>query len=36
VAAFYGDEDIHPGVQRFDPFQSVTIHYLLTGARVLG
>jgi 3-methyladenine DNA glycosylase/8-oxoguanine DNA glycosylase len=36
VAAFYGDEDIHSVVQRFDPFQNVTIHYLLTGARVLG
>jgi len=36
VAAFYGDEDIHSVVQRFDPFQNVTVHYLLTGARVLG
>jgi DNA-3-methyladenine glycosylase II len=36
VAAFYGDEDIRSVVQRFDPFQNVTVHYLLTGARVLG
>jgi DNA-3-methyladenine glycosylase II len=36
VAAFYGDEDIHSVVQSFDPFQNVTVHYLLTGARVLG
>jgi DNA-3-methyladenine glycosylase II len=36
VAAFYGDVDIRSVVQRFDPFQNVTIHYLLTGARVLG
>ncbi|MGE5275076.1 MAG: DNA-3-methyladenine glycosylase family protein [Verrucomicrobiota bacterium] len=36
VAAFYGDVDIHSVVQRFDPFQNLTVHYLLTGARVLG
>jgi DNA-3-methyladenine glycosylase II len=36
VAAFYGDVDIHSVVERFDPFQNVTVHYLLTGARVLG
>ena len=36
VAAFYGDEDIQSVVQRFDPFQNLTVHYLLTGARVLG
>jgi DNA-3-methyladenine glycosylase II len=36
VAAFYGDVDIRSVVQRFDPFQNVTVHYLLTGARVLG
>jgi DNA-3-methyladenine glycosylase II len=36
VAAFYGDDDIHSVVQRFDPFQNLTVHYLLTGARVLG
>jgi DNA-3-methyladenine glycosylase II len=36
VAAFYGEEDIRSVVQRFDPFQNLTIHYLLTGARVLG
>jgi 3-methyladenine DNA glycosylase/8-oxoguanine DNA glycosylase len=34
VAAFYGDVDIHSVVQRFDPFENVTVHYLLTGARV--
>jgi DNA-3-methyladenine glycosylase II len=36
VAAFYGDVDIRSVVERFDPFQNVTVHYLLTGARVLG
>ena len=36
VAAFYGEVDIRSLVQRFDPFQNVTVHYLLTGARVLG
>ena len=36
VAAFYGDVDIRSVVQRFDPFQNLTVHYLLTGARVLG
>jgi 3-methyladenine DNA glycosylase/8-oxoguanine DNA glycosylase len=36
VAAFYGDGDIRSVVQRFDPFQNLTIHYLLIGARVLG
>jgi DNA-3-methyladenine glycosylase II len=36
IAAFYGDEDPHDVVERFDPFQNLTIHYLLTGARVLG
>jgi 3-methyladenine DNA glycosylase/8-oxoguanine DNA glycosylase len=36
VAAFYGDTDIRSVVQRFDPFQNLTVHYLLTGARVLG
>jgi len=36
IAAFYGDEDPRAVVDRFDPFQNVTIHYLLTGARVLG
>jgi 3-methyladenine DNA glycosylase/8-oxoguanine DNA glycosylase len=36
IAAFYGDGDIRSVVQRFDPFENLTIHYLLTGARVLG
>jgi DNA-3-methyladenine glycosylase II len=36
IAAFYGDEDIRSVVERFDPFQNLTVHYLLTGARVLG
>lgn len=36
VATFYGDVDIRSVVQRFDPFQNLTVHYLLTGARVLG
>jgi DNA-3-methyladenine glycosylase II len=36
IAAFYGDEDIRAVVERFDPFQNLTVHYLLTGARVLG
>jgi 3-methyladenine DNA glycosylase/8-oxoguanine DNA glycosylase len=36
VAAFYGEVDIRSVVQRFDPFQNLTVHYLLTGARVLG
>ena len=36
IAAFYGDEDPRTVVDRFDPFQNLTVHYLLTGARVLG
>jgi DNA-3-methyladenine glycosylase II len=36
VAAFYGEEDIRSVVERFEPFQNLTVHYLLTGARVLG
>jgi DNA-3-methyladenine glycosylase II len=36
IAAFYGDVDIRSVVERFDPFQNLTVHYLLTGARVLG
>jgi DNA-3-methyladenine glycosylase II len=36
VASFYGDVDIRSVVERFDPFQNLTVHYLLTGARVLG
>ncbi len=35
VRAFYPDaEDIRAFGQRFDPFQNLTAHYLLTGARV--
>jgi DNA-3-methyladenine glycosylase II len=36
VAVFYGEEDIRSVVERFDPFQNMSVHYLLTGARVLG
>lgn len=36
VAAFYGDEDIRSVVERFDPFQNLTVHHLLTGARLFG
>ena len=36
IAAFYGDDDPRIVVERFDPFQNLTVHYLLTGARVLG
>jgi 3-methyladenine DNA glycosylase/8-oxoguanine DNA glycosylase len=36
IAAFYGDVDPSTVVARFDPFQNLTVHYLLTGARVLG
>jgi 3-methyladenine DNA glycosylase/8-oxoguanine DNA glycosylase len=36
IAAFYGDVDIRAVAERFDPFQNLTVHYLLTGARALG
>ena len=36
IATFYGDEDPSVVVERFDPFQNLTVHHLLTGARVLG
>jgi DNA-3-methyladenine glycosylase II len=36
VASFYGEVDTRSVVERFDPFQNLTVHYLLTGARVLG
>jgi 3-methyladenine DNA glycosylase/8-oxoguanine DNA glycosylase len=36
IASFYGDVDARAVVERFDPFQNLTVHYLLTGARVLG
>jgi DNA-3-methyladenine glycosylase II len=35
VAAFYGDVDVRAVGARFDPFQNLTAHYLLTGLRVL-
>ena len=36
VAAFYGDVDVRAVADRFDPFQNLTAHYLLTGLRVVG
>jgi DNA-3-methyladenine glycosylase II len=36
VAAFYGEVDVRATGQRFDPFQNLTAHYLLTGLRVVG
>ena len=36
VAAFYGDVDVRAAAERFDPFQNLTAHYLLTALRVLG
>jgi DNA-3-methyladenine glycosylase II len=36
VAAFYGDVDVRAIGDRFDPFQNLTAHYLLTGLRVVG
>jgi DNA-3-methyladenine glycosylase II len=36
IASFYGDVDIRSVAESFDPFQNLTVHYLLTGARVLG
>ena len=36
VAAFYGDDDVRAAGERFDPFQNLTAHYLLTGLRVVG
>jgi 3-methyladenine DNA glycosylase/8-oxoguanine DNA glycosylase len=36
VRAFYGDVDVRTIAERFDPFQNLTAHYLLTGQRVLG
>jgi 3-methyladenine DNA glycosylase/8-oxoguanine DNA glycosylase len=34
VAAFYGAVDVRAVGTRFDPFQNLTAHYLLTGLRV--
>jgi 3-methyladenine DNA glycosylase/8-oxoguanine DNA glycosylase len=36
VRAFYGDVDVRTIAERFDPFQNLTAHYLLTGLRVVG
>jgi DNA-3-methyladenine glycosylase II len=36
VAAFYGDEDVRAAGDRFEPFQNLSAHYLLTGLRVVG
>jgi 3-methyladenine DNA glycosylase/8-oxoguanine DNA glycosylase len=36
VRAFYGDVDVRAIADRFDPFQNLTAHYLLTGLRVVG
>jgi 3-methyladenine DNA glycosylase/8-oxoguanine DNA glycosylase len=34
VLAFYGTDDLHAVRERFDPFQNLSAHYLLTGARM--
>jgi DNA-3-methyladenine glycosylase II len=36
VAAFYGDADVRELGARFDPYQNLVAHYLLTGLRVIG
>jgi DNA-3-methyladenine glycosylase II len=36
VVAFYGDVDVRAAGDRFEPFQNLTAHYLLTGMRVVG
>jgi 3-methyladenine DNA glycosylase/8-oxoguanine DNA glycosylase len=36
IASFYGEADPRAVVELFDPFQNLSVHYLLTGARVLG
>jgi 3-methyladenine DNA glycosylase/8-oxoguanine DNA glycosylase len=36
VHFFYGDEDVHAVAARLDPFQNLSVHYLLTGARLFG
>jgi DNA-3-methyladenine glycosylase II len=36
VAAFYGDVDVRAAGERFEPFQNLTAHYLLTGLRMVG
>jgi 3-methyladenine DNA glycosylase/8-oxoguanine DNA glycosylase len=36
VRTFYGEVDVRATGERFDPFQNLTAHYLLTGLRVVG
>jgi 3-methyladenine DNA glycosylase/8-oxoguanine DNA glycosylase len=36
VVAFYGDVDVRAAGDRFEPFQNLSAHYLLTGLRVMG
>ena len=36
VHAFYGDVDVRAIGERFEPFQNLAAHYLLTGLRVVG
>ena len=36
VRAFYGDVDVRAFGARFEPFQNLSAHYLLTGARMAG
>jgi DNA-3-methyladenine glycosylase II len=36
VVAYYGTEDIRAAGARFEPFQNLSAHYLLTGLRVVG
>ncbi len=36
VVAFYGDVDVRAAGDRFEPFQNLSAHYLLTGLRVVG
>ncbi|HZQ65265.1 MAG TPA: hypothetical protein VFA66_08605 [Gaiellaceae bacterium] len=36
VGAFYGEVDVRACGDRFDPYQNLVAHYLLTGLRVIG
>jgi 3-methyladenine DNA glycosylase/8-oxoguanine DNA glycosylase len=36
VLEYYGTDDLHAIRERFEPFQNLAAHYLLTGARVIG
>ncbi len=36
VRAFYGEVDVRAIGDRFEPFQNLVAHYLLTGLRVVG